>query len=143
MARWLVAAIVLVGVAAAPAAGGEPDAGIVVIVHPSRRVELSVELLSQIYLKRKRFWDDGTAIVPLNLEAGSELRHAFGERVLRQTEGRLAEYWNRQYFYGTLPPVTLASTRAVVRYVAADPNAIGYVPAREVDASVHVVLRLE
>lgn len=141
MARWLLTAIVLVGIAASSAA--EPAGGIAVIVHPSRQVELSVDLLGQIYLKRKRFWEDGTAIVPLNLEAGSTLRHAFGERVLRQTEGRLAEYWNRQYFYGTLPPVTLASTQAVVRYVAADPNAIGYVPAREVDGSVRVVLRLE
>ena len=142
MARWLLTAIVLAAMSATPVTA-EPLGGIAVIVHPSRQVELSVDLLGQIYLKRKRFWDDGTAIVPLNLAAGTDLRRAFGERVLRQTEVRLAEYWNRQYFYGTLPPVTLASTQAVVRYVAGDPNAIGYVPLREVDGSVRVVLRLD
>ena len=63
--------------------------------------------------------------------------------VLRQTESRLADYWNRQYFYGVLPPATLASTGAVRRYVASDPNAIGYVPASEVDGSVRVVLHLQ
>jgi hypothetical protein len=31
----------------------------------------------------------------------------------------------------------------VRRYVAADPNALGYVPASEVDGSVRVILRLE
>ena len=142
MPRRLFAAVVLVAVLASLTVA-EPLGGIAVIVHPSRRVELTVDLLGQIYLKRKRFWEDGTAIVPLNLAAGTDLRHAFGERVLHQTEARLAEYWNRQYFYGTLPPVTLGSTQAIVRYVAADPNAIGYVPTREVDSTVRVVLRLE
>jgi hypothetical protein len=115
---------------------------IAVIVHPSRQAVLSTEILAQIYLRRKRFWDDGAPIVPLNLEAGAELRAAFSRLVLRQSEARLADYWNRQYFHGVLPPATLASTKAVLRYVAADPNALGYVPSGEVDASVRVVLSL-
>ena len=63
--------------------------------------------------------------------------------MLNQTEPRLADYWNRLYFDGILPPATLASTEAVRRYVASDPNAIGYVPVAEVDGSVRVVLHLE
>lgn len=118
-------------------------ARIAVIVHPSRPAELSPDILAQIYLRRKRFWDDGVPIVPLNLAAGTALRERFSQRVLGQREERLAEYWNRQYFYGILPPSTLASTAAMVRYVASDPNALGYVPADEVDGSVRVVLTLE
>ncbi len=120
----------------------EQPARLVVIVHPTRQAELSVDLLAQIYLRRKRFWDDGTPIVPLNLEAGAALREAFSRAVLRLTEARLADYWNRQYFYGVLPPPTLASPKAVVRYVATEPNALGYVAAADVDASVRVVLSL-
>lgn len=115
----------------------------VIIVHPTRQAELSTELLAQIYLRRKRFWEDGAPIVPLNLEAGAGLRAAFSRTVLGQSDVRLADYWNRQYFYGILPPATLASTKAMLRYVAADPNAIGYVPAGEVDDSVRVALRLD
>jgi hypothetical protein len=63
--------------------------------------------------------------------------------VLRETESRLADYWNRLYFRGILPPATLVSTESVRRYVASDPNAIGYVPDSEVDGSVRVLLRLE
>lgn len=125
-----------------PASRAEEAVHLVVIVHPTRQIELSTEMLAQIYLRRKRFWDDGAPIVPLNLEAGAELRAAFSRLVLRQNEARLAEYWNRQYFYGVLPPATLASTKAVLRYVAADPNALGYVPANDVDSSVRVVLSL-
>jgi hypothetical protein len=114
-----------------------------VIVHPERHAELSLEEVAQIYLRRKRFWDDGAPIVPLNLPSQATLRVRFSRLVLNQTEARLADYWNRQYLYGILPPPTLASTEAVRRYVASDANAIGYVPVSEVDGSVHVALQLE
>ena len=119
------------------------ESRVAVIVHPERRTELSPDEVAQIYLRRKRFWDDGTAIVPLNLPAQVPLRVRFSQLVLNQTGPRLADYWNRLYFDGILPPATLASTEAVRRYVASDPNAIGYVPVSEVDSSVRVILHLE
>lgn len=120
--------------------GDEPR--IAVIVHPERHAELSTEELAQIYLRRKRFWNDGDTIVPLNLPFGAPLRTRFSKQVLHLTEARLADYWNRQYFQGILPPTTLASTEAVRRYVASEPNAIGYLPVSEVDESVRVILHL-
>jgi hypothetical protein len=51
----------------------------------------------------------------------------------------LAVYWNRQYFRGVLPPATLASDEAVKRFVALEPNAVGYIRASQVDESVSVV----
>jgi hypothetical protein len=141
VARVLIAAVTLLLLLPTHAGTAEPT--IAVIVHPERRVALSLDDLTQIYLRRRRFWDDNLPIVPLNLAAGIPLRAAFSRVVLQQSEARLAEHWNRQYFYGNLPPATLASTEAVRRYVASDRNAIGYVPASEVDESVHVVLQLE
>jgi len=142
MARRVVALALACLLLAVASRAEEPAPRLVVIVHPTRRAELSLELLAQIYLRRKRFWDDGTPIVPLNLEAGAALRTTFARTVLPWSDARLADYWNRQYFYGVLPPATLASTKAVVRYVAAEPNAVGYVPAADVDESVRVVLAL-
>ncbi|MGE0681412.1 MAG: hypothetical protein AB7P69_11010 [Candidatus Binatia bacterium] len=139
--RLLVLALVLTILAPSRIAGQEVR--VAVIIHPKRHAELSIEEVAQIYLRRKRFWDDGSAIVPLNLPSGTSLRARFSGRVLYQTEPRLADYWNRQYFYGILPPATLASTEAVRRYVASDPNAIGCVPVSEIDGSVRVVLHLE
>jgi ABC-type phosphate transport system substrate-binding protein len=127
----------------APSSIAGQEVRVAVIVHPERHAELSLEEVAQIYLRRKRFWDDGAPIVPLNLPSQATLRARFSRLVLNQTEARLADYWNRQYFYGILPPATLASTEAVRRYVASDPNAIGYVPVLEVDGSVRVVLHLE
>jgi hypothetical protein len=119
------------------------ESRVAVIVHPERRAELSTDEVAQIYLRRKRFWDDGTPIVPLNLPSQAPLRTRFSRLVLQQTEPRLADYWNRLYFDGILPPATLASTEAIRRYVASDANAIGYVPVSEVDGTVRVVLHLD
>jgi len=126
----------------APARAEERDP-IAVIVHPERRADLSIDDVAQIYLRRKRFWSDGSPVVPLNLSSTDPLRKRFSRLVLRQDAQRLAEYWNRQYFYGVFPPATLASAEAMRRYVAADPNAIGYVPSSLVDDSVRILFRLE
>lgn len=135
----LLAASLIAGLVAF-AALAQDDARLAVIVHPERRAGLTLDELAQIYLRRKRHWDDGVAIVPLNLASGTELRARFSQRVLRQGESQLADYWNRRYFDGLMPPATLASSAAVRRYVAADPRAIGYVRASEVDGSVRVIL---
>lgn len=119
------------------------DAAIVVIVNPHRHVTLRVEDVAHIFLRKHRFWEDGSPIVPLNREAGSILREAFSHRVLGVTSTALAAYWNQQYFLGTMPPATLSSNEAVKRYVATDPNAIGYIDANAVDKSVRVVLELD
>jgi ABC-type phosphate transport system substrate-binding protein len=135
-------ALVLAFLLLAAASAGERES-VAVIVNPARRAELSVDDLAQIYLRRRRFWDDGSPVVPLNLSSPNPLRERFSRLVLRQSDARLADYWNREYFYGILPPATLASTEAMRRYVASDPNAIGYLPASQVDQSVQVLFHLE
>jgi len=114
-----------------------------VIVHPDRVVHLTVEDLARVYLKKRRFWGDGAPIIPVNLESGNAAREYFSQRVLGRDSHYLSAYWNQMYFQGIFPPVALSSSAAVKRYVAAERNAIGYVDASEVDASVRVVLLLE
>lgn len=118
------------------------DVAIAVVVHPSRKVALRVEDVARVLLRKQRFWEDGSPIVPLNREAGSDLREAFSRRIFGAASSALATYWNEQYFLGTFPPATLSSSQAVKRYVAAEPNAIGYIEASAVDQSVRVALEL-
>jgi ABC-type phosphate transport system substrate-binding protein len=123
-----------------PACAAADD--LVVIVHPSRGVSLDAHALAQIYLKQRRHWRGGDAIVPVNREPGSAEREWFATAVLGRTPGQLVLYWNRQYFHGVQPPATLASDEAVRRFVASEPRAIGYVRASALDGSVRAVLRL-
>lgn len=118
------------------------DDALAVIVHPSRRVALDRDEIERIYLKKRRYWDDGAAIIPINREGGSAIRAQFTTLLFGVRGQHLNEYWNRRYFQGILPPITLLSDEAVKRYVARDPNAIGYISADAVDSSVRSVLVL-
>ena len=141
MAR-LATLVLLVGLLVADVSRAEehpPE--LVVITHPSRAIAIDADDLRRIFLKQRRFWPDGAAIVPVNQEDGV-LREIFDRDVLQSEPARLAVYWDRRYFEGVFPPITLASDEAIRRYVAAKPNAIGYVDARAVDESVHAAFRL-
>jgi ABC-type phosphate transport system substrate-binding protein len=125
-----------------PSMSGAQDA-IKLIAHPTRATELSKGEVRAIYLKRRLFWEDGQAIVPINREAGSESRESFSESVFGQDSRRLAAYWNQRYFEaGVFPPATLASDEAVIRFVAGNENALGYVTVDDVGESVEVILKL-
>ena len=134
-AALLVASVLLAG----PGAAAEELA---VIVHGKRADRPNAAEIGQIYLKQRRFWADGARIVPINRESGSPPRLVFDRRVLDASPEKLSVYWNRQYFQGVLPPVTLASDEAVKRFVASERRAIGYVDPRVVDDSVRVVFQL-
>lgn len=132
---------VLIGLSllwALPAAADE----IAVIVHAERTIQLDREAIAQIFLKKRRFWSDGSAILPVNHSAGASARSAFEASIFGGGVRRLPVYWKRAYFRGVLPPLTLASDEAVRRFVMSEPRAIGYVRAASVDGSVRVVLRL-
>ena len=139
MRARIVGILLSIVVAAGPAWAGR----LAVIVHADRSISLDLESVAQIYLKRRRYWAGGDPIVPINREAGSAARDAFNRRALGLDASRLNLYWNREYFRGVLPPPTLASDEAVLRFVAGDRRAIGYVDAGLVDASVRVVLYID
>ena len=113
-----------------------------VIVHPKRETRLTTAELAQIYLKTRRFWENGERIVAVNRNSQSEARDVFVHVVFGKNAQQLAFYWNQQYFRGILPPATLASDEAVRRFVAEERLAIGYVHPGWVDPSVKSVLRL-
>ncbi len=140
MAR-LATLVMLVGMLLADSSPAEEHPELVVITHPSRAIAIDADDVRRIFLKQRRFWPDGAPIVPINQEDGV-LRERFDREVLQSEPARLAAYWDRRYFEGVFPPITLASDEAVRRYVAAKPNAIGYVDARAVDESVRAAFRL-
>ena len=118
------------------------EPGLAVIVHPTRTTSLSVDDVARIFLRQRRFWDDGAPIVPINQAPTTPVRRLFTRRVLGMETTWLQRYWNERYFEGILPPLVMSSSGAVKRYVASEPNAIGYVSWDEVDESVRVAVRL-
>jgi ABC-type phosphate transport system substrate-binding protein len=131
--------LLLVLVSALPAHAQD---SLAVIVGVDRTADLSREEVGRIFLKQRRFWREGEPIVPVNRNASSAARELFTNLVFHQPARSLKRYWNRQYYQGVLPPITLASDEAVKRFIVLEPQAIGYIDATLVDESVRVVLVL-
>jgi len=98
--------------------------------------------LRNIYLKLIYVDGRGQPLIPVNLPSGSPLREAFSNVALHMDDAQQQDYWDRQYYQGVSPPYVLASSYAVVRFVAQTPGAIGYVEPCATDASVHVILTI-
>ena len=96
--------------------------------------------LREVYLKRIFLNSDGRPYIPVNLPPPHPLRNAFLSAVLKMNAPQMQIYWDRRYFQGVSPPYVLGSQRAVVKFVAATPGAIGYVQRCQVTPDVHVIL---
>lgn len=127
------------------ASATEPNDGVRLVVimaaqdpHPA----LSEAQVSSIFRRKMLIDESGIPYVPVNLPATNPLRRIFSLALFKQTPEEMEAFWNEQYFQGTSPPFVLASTTAMLRFVATTTGAIGYVLECQLDASVKVVLRL-
>jgi len=129
-------------VLAAPAASQEETLEVAVIVHPSQATTgVSRSELERILTLRRQRWDDGTPIYLLMQEEGSREKQIILDRVYRMSGDELKRFWLGKIHRGELAsfPKTLASGEAVRSFVSRVRNAIGYIDARELDASVRAL----
>lgn len=126
---------------AAASAADEPLAVVVPRVFAGH--DLNAQELALIFKRKKLAWDDGTPIQPVNLPSDHPARRHFSQRILKSLPEAQTEYWNAQYFQGVFPPHVLASSEAVLRFVADTPGSIGYVPACKADTRVKVALWID
>jgi ABC-type phosphate transport system substrate-binding protein len=105
---------------------------IAIVVASNQNVDelkLASNQLSLIYWRKQLYWPKGLRIKPVNLSTEHPLRLQFSQSVLGSAPKSQIDYWNGQYFNGVLPPYSVNSEEAVLRYVTQTKGAIGYVDA--------------
>ncbi len=141
MARLLAVGCLLTLLAAStPVHGDERIA--VVVGRDSVVAAVTQDTLRDVYLRRQRLWPDGLRAVPINLPAGNPVRERFSHIVLGRSPQELVSYWNARYFEGIMPPAVLSSAAAIRAYLNAEPGAIAYLAAEDVDDSCRTLLWL-
>ena len=120
----------------------DKQTAIAIIIASQQSVEdlkFAPNQLSLIYWRKQLFWPKGIRIKPVNLSTEHPLRQQFSQAILGSAPKSQIDYWNGQYFNGVLPPYSVNSEEAVLRYVAQTTGAIGYIDACHLDARVKPV----
>ena len=117
---------------------------IVVIVNPQNSsAALTAEQVEGVFLGKTSTLPGGGTAAPVDQPQGSPLRDAFYQKAASKDAAQVKAVWSRIVFSGKgSPPKTLASSADVKKFVASDPNGIGYIEKSAADSSVKVVLTL-
>ncbi len=91
---------------------------------------LSKKEVSEVFLKTKGKWADGSKIVPVDLSARAATRAAFSQEIHGRSVGAIRSHWQQAAFSGAgTAPVERPDDAAVIAFVKNNPGAVGYVSA--------------
>ncbi|MEH6638904.1 MAG: phosphate ABC transporter substrate-binding protein [Porticoccaceae bacterium] len=120
-------------------------ADLAIIVNPGYSgSEISVDEVRALYLGKSKTLPDGTRAKAVDQASDSSARAEFLSTVLEKTDSALNRIWSKLIFSGRgRPPEVLDSVDAIKRWIALNPEGIGYIDADDVDSTVKVLLRVQ
>jgi ABC-type phosphate transport system substrate-binding protein len=103
--------------------------GYVVVVNATNPVtSIKKDRVNGLFLKRIARWDNGSPVLPVNLDRASATREAFSRAVHGKSVNAIESNWQQQIFAGReAPPAQRNGDAEVLAFVRANPGAIGYV----------------
>ena len=123
------------------AASAGAFAQVAVVVNPkSPLATMTADQVSGIFLGKSNTLPSGGTAMPTDLPDSAATRELFYTKVTGKSTAQVKAAWSRLVFSGkATPPKELASSADVKKFVAANPDAIGYIEKSAVDSSVKVV----
>lgn len=101
--------------------------------------QLGKDDIAAIYLLKKKHWENGEDIMPINLPAQADARNRFTAEIFDSTPEKLGSYWDKMLFKGETPPVTQNSEQAVILFVERIKGAIGYVETKPQSPQIKIL----
>ncbi len=98
-----------------------------IVVNPKNPISIiSKKELTQIYLKKKKFSNDGMALIPMDLRSN---KMDFYEGILNKPFTLVKRYWTRAIFSGKgTPPKEFRDVDSLLKYLNDMPGGLAYVP---------------
>ena len=101
---------------------------------------MNADQVSGIFLGKSNSFPSGGTALPTDQPDSAAVRELFYTKVTGKNTAQVKAAWSRLVFSGkATPPKELASSADVKKFVAANPDAIGYIEKSAVDSSVKVV----
>ena len=131
----------LLTVATASAAIDTAAAELLVVVNGDSEVtRMSTREVRKLFLGKSRRLPDGSRAVLARFEP---LSTPFNEHALRRSDAQVTAAWSRLKFSGRVrAPHAFDSAEELLRFLAATPNAIAYLPAVDLPDGVRSVFAL-
>lgn len=113
-----------------------------VIVNKENTQNVDRMMINKIYTGNLTRWPGGGNISVLELNESNDMNEHFSQKVLGKSQQKVKDLWATLVFTGkAAPPRQYPSDDEVLRAVAKNKNAIGYISAHKADATVRVVFR--
>ena len=121
------------------------QAQVAVIVNPKcAAASMTADQVASIFLGKTSTLPSGATAAPADQAEGSAVREQFYSKVTGKQSAQVKAAWSRLVFSGkATPPKELASSAEVKKFVAANPDGIGYIEKSAVDGSVKAVLTVD
>ncbi len=104
--------------------------------------DLGAKMAKKIFLGKTKSIPGIDNLTVVGQVDGSAIKAEFTKKITKKGVDKYKAYWSKQIFSGkAVPPTEVANDAAVLKYVAGNINAIGYVDAASLDGSVKVVFR--
>ena len=115
---------------------------VVMIVNKDNLNVVDKPYIARLYTGAIKGWPDGSSAFPVDQMEDSEARVVFYASVVGKSPATMRAIWQQNIFSGNgLPPKIASPDAAMKRLVATNRNAIGYILASQVDASVKVIAK--
>lgn len=131
--------------AALLAAAFAVQAQVAVVVNPKSPVaSMTADQVSSIFLGKSNQLPSGAAAQAVDQPESAGVREQFYTKATGKSSAQVKAAWSRLVFSGKgTPPKELGNSADVKKFVAANPDAIGYIEKSAVDGSVKVVLSVD
>ncbi|MEH6729199.1 MAG: phosphate ABC transporter substrate-binding protein [Pseudoalteromonas distincta] len=114
-------------------------AEVAVIVNPGNANALDAETIKKIYLGKAKSFDNGNKVNPAT-QNGTAIADEFNSKVVGKSSSQLNAYWSKLVFTGKgTPPEKFDSDQAVIDFVAANGDSIGYIDSNKATNKVKVI----
>jgi ABC-type phosphate transport system substrate-binding protein len=129
MARQRLARFACIGLLVGCPSIGWAQEGFRLIVHPTNPVtRFRAAGISKLFLRKQTKWPNGQTVQPVDQVESSPVRRRFSPAIHRMDVPSVKSFWQEVVFSGRgEPPPERASDAAVIAYVRANPNALGYI----------------
>ncbi|MBC3930246.1 hypothetical protein [Undibacterium curvum] len=124
---------------------GRAHAELVVIANPYSGIDkLSKDEVINLYMGRTRKFANGLSALPIDLKNAEHEKAQFYALLVGKEVAEINSYWARLRFSGQgSPPLQAESMEEVVRIVAENKAAIGYVDKKKLDKRVRLIYVFE